>query len=501
MQDPDPTQPELPVHRQLEAYNARDIDAFMQWWADDCRYYQFPDQLMASGTAQIRERHLVRFKEPNLHGRLIKRIAVADVVIDQETVTRTFPDGPGEVDVVAIYQVEDGKIANAWFRMGLPRPIPHRPVTAAAMVKDLRICFVGDSFVNGTGDDEALGWVGQICRAARGRGVPLTRYDLGIRGDTSALILHRCAAEVAARLDGFSCDGRVVFSFGANDAAHTDGRTRVELPDTIANARALLTWSQVRYPTLLVGPPHVADDPAHDARVAALSAELGRLCAELGVPFLGLHGALSNDRTWHAEALAGDGVHPNSDGYGRAAALIEAWQPWLAWTSSGSDIAAAAPELRRAAPADAAAVRGLTRAAYAKWIPLLGREPRPMTAEYDAVLRDHLVDLLHVDGELVGLIELAPGADHLLIVNVAVAPAHQSRGHGRTLMAHAEQVAASLNLGEMRLYTNARFTENLLLYRRLGYRVDREEEHPQFGTTIHMGKRLTADDAGRSPAP
>lgn len=103
MQDPDPTQPEFPVHRQLEAYNARDIDAFMQWWADDCQYYQFPDQLLASGTAQIRERHLVRFKEPNLHGRLIKRIAVADVVIDQETVTRTFPDGPGEVDVVAIY--------------------------------------------------------------------------------------------------------------------------------------------------------------------------------------------------------------------------------------------------------------------------------------------------------------------------------------------------------------------------------------------------------------
>ena len=46
------------------------------------------------------------------------------MVIDQETVARTFPDGPGEVDVVAIYEVEHGKIAKAWFKMGPPRLHP-----------------------------------------------------------------------------------------------------------------------------------------------------------------------------------------------------------------------------------------------------------------------------------------------------------------------------------------------------------------------------------------
>ena len=198
---------------------------------------------------------------------------------------------------------------------------------------DLRICFVGDSFVNGTGDDDALGWAGRVCRAARGRGVPLTRYDLGVRRDTSALILRRCAAEVAARLDGVPCDGRVVFSFGANDATHEAGRPRVEPAATLANARALLGWSRGRYPTLMVGPPPIADDPAHDARVAALSAALGRLCAGLEVPFLDLHGPLSGDAAWRAEALAGDGVHPNAGGYTRAAVLVEAWAPWRAWTS------------------------------------------------------------------------------------------------------------------------------------------------------------------------
>jgi GNAT superfamily N-acetyltransferase len=148
--------------------------------------------------------------------------------------------------------------------------------------------------------------------------------------------------------------------------------------------------------------------------------------------------------------------------------------------------------MRRATTADAAAVRELTRAAYAKWVPILGREPRPMTADYDAALREHLIDMLHVGGEPVALIEMAPKADHVLIVNVAVAPAQQGLGHGRALMAHAEEVARSLNLREVRLYTNALFAENLRLYSRLGYRVDREEQHPQFGVAVHMSKRLGA---------
>jgi hypothetical protein len=116
-----PTEVEFPVQKQLEAYNARDIDAFMQWWADDCQYYEFPSRLLASGVAEIRERHIVRFKESNLFGRLIKRIGGANVVIDQEIVTRTFPDGPGEIDVAAIYEIENGKIAKAWFKFGSPR--------------------------------------------------------------------------------------------------------------------------------------------------------------------------------------------------------------------------------------------------------------------------------------------------------------------------------------------------------------------------------------------
>jgi hypothetical protein len=52
---------------------------------------------------------------------------VDNLVIDQEVVTRSFPEGPGEVDVIAIYEVQEGKISKAWFKMGKPRLLNASP--------------------------------------------------------------------------------------------------------------------------------------------------------------------------------------------------------------------------------------------------------------------------------------------------------------------------------------------------------------------------------------
>ena len=62
-------------------------------------------------------------------------------------------------------------------------------------------------------------------------------------------------------------------------------------------------------------------------------------------------------------------------------------------------------ELRRAVTADAPAIRALTRLAYAKWVPIAGREPLPMRVDYEAALRDHRIDLLYRGGDLAALIE------------------------------------------------------------------------------------------------
>ena len=63
-------------------------------------------------------------------------------------------------------------------------------------------------------------------------------------------------------------------------------------------------------------------------------------------------------------------------------------------------------QLRRATSADVANVRALTRSAYAKWVPLIGREPTPMTADYDRAVQDHIIDLWEEGGRLLALIEL-----------------------------------------------------------------------------------------------
>ncbi|OCJ10080.1 GCN5 family acetyltransferase [Rhizobium sp. AC27/96] len=145
--------------------------------------------------------------------------------------------------------------------------------------------------------------------------------------------------------------------------------------------------------------------------------------------------------------------------------------------------------LRAATDADVDAIRALTREAYGKWVPLIGREPLPMTANYAEAVRKHRIDLVEADGELVALIEMAPGADHLLIENIAVSPRHQGKGIGKKLLAHAEQVAASLGLKVLRLYTNKRFAENVQLYLRHGYAIDREEPLKD-GFLVHMSKRV-----------
>ena len=112
------TTPESVVQRQLDAYNARDIDALMATYADDAQQFEYPATLLVSGAAQVRARTATRFQESNLHARLLRRIVMGDVVIDHEEVTRTFPEGPGKIELVAIYEVRNGKIATARFIYG-----------------------------------------------------------------------------------------------------------------------------------------------------------------------------------------------------------------------------------------------------------------------------------------------------------------------------------------------------------------------------------------------
>lgn len=112
------TSPEAIVQQQLDAYNAHDLEALMTTYAAEARLFEHPATLLASGSTQVRERFALRFQEPNLHAHLSKRIVMGRFVVDHERVARTFPEGAGTIELIATYEVLDGKIVNAWFLSG-----------------------------------------------------------------------------------------------------------------------------------------------------------------------------------------------------------------------------------------------------------------------------------------------------------------------------------------------------------------------------------------------
>jgi len=144
---------------------------------------------------------------------------------------------------------------------------------------------------------------------------------------------------------------------------------------------------------------------------------------------------------------------------------------------------------RPAEPADAAAIRDIVRSAYGKWVPVIGREPLPMRADYDKAVAEHPFDLAVEGDRIVGMLETMLEDDHLWIENVCVAPQAQGRGIGRLLLELAEEKAREAGRRELRLLTNGAFEANVSLYRRHGYTIDREEPFMN-GTTVYMSKKL-----------
>jgi lysophospholipase L1-like esterase len=192
--------------------------------------------------------------------------------------------------------------------------------------EDLRICFVGDSYVNGTSDPEYLGWVGRVSVAARRKGYNLTSYNLGVRRETSADVAKRWRQEVQLRLPS-SCKPFVVFSFGINDTTLENGHLRVAESQSVENARETLRAAKQLSSVAMIGPP-----PTADAEQNLRAHRLSRLFAEVveneGVPFLSVFDHLARDAVWMKEVTEGDGAHPSAAGYARLAALVEAWPSW-----------------------------------------------------------------------------------------------------------------------------------------------------------------------------
>lgn len=109
---------EAVVQAQLDAYNARNVEALLQVYAEDAELYEHPSTLLAKGAAALRERFSARLREPDLHAQLLNRMVMGSTVIDHERVTRNFPEGKGTLDMIMVYEVRAGRIARAWAMSG-----------------------------------------------------------------------------------------------------------------------------------------------------------------------------------------------------------------------------------------------------------------------------------------------------------------------------------------------------------------------------------------------
>lgn len=105
--------PETIVQKQLNAYNAHDIDAFLQTYAEDAAIYRFPDKQLAKGQEALRKMYGFLEKTPGLHATVTNRIVRNNVVIDHERLT--IPGDRKGKTGIAVYFVEGKKISKVYF--------------------------------------------------------------------------------------------------------------------------------------------------------------------------------------------------------------------------------------------------------------------------------------------------------------------------------------------------------------------------------------------------
>ncbi|WP_396153383.1 nuclear transport factor 2 family protein [Flavobacterium sp.] len=102
------------VQEQLDAYNKRDIEAFLKPYSENVKVYAFPDQLLYEGKAKMREEYASMFSRlPDLHCKLVNRIVLNNKVIDHEEVV-VMKSEP-KIYAIAVYTITDGKIIEVRF--------------------------------------------------------------------------------------------------------------------------------------------------------------------------------------------------------------------------------------------------------------------------------------------------------------------------------------------------------------------------------------------------
>ena len=146
-------------------------------------------------------------------------------------------------------------------------------------------------------------------------------------------------------------------------------------------------------------------------------------------------------------------------------------------------------KIRKAKTEDASAIRQIVKHAYHHYIERLGKPPGPMLDNYDEIIGNHLVYVVQLNEQILGLVVLMEDHDPILLDNIAVGPGQQGKGIGTELLQFAEQLARDRGHESIQLYTNELMHENIEYYGRHGYNITAKIKEKGYNR-IYMSKEL-----------
>lgn len=135
------------------------------------------------------------------------------------------------------------------------------------------------------------------------------------------------------------------------------------------------------------------------------------------------------------------------------------------------------------------AVSAVVHAAYQHYIARIGKPPGPMLDNYAQRITDGQTWVWHDAKRIAGILVLEETSAGLLLDNIAVLPEYQGKGAGRALLEFAEAEARQRGFDAIHLYTHALMTENIALYRRIGYTETRRITEKGYDR-IYMTKQF-----------
>ena len=147
--------------------------------------------------------------------------------------------------------------------------------------------------------------------------------------------------------------------------------------------------------------------------------------------------------------------------------------------------------IRLAQACDEPVIKDCAEQAYARYVPMIGRKPAPMVADFATQIVEGVVYVAQDDQAIFqGFIVFYAEEGHILLENVAVLPSTAGRGVGKALIGFCENAALQRGLNAVHLYTNEMMTDNLSIYPKLGYRKVAQRVEGGF-KRVYLEKNLT----------